>query len=226
VIEAVRLNFERDGALHAAGVLDAEDIDGLRDQLADLAVEKAGARLFGRAELATPLSSRGKIGRIAADILGAGTRPVRAVLFDKTATTNWGVAWHQDRVIVVKRRADVEGFGPWSVKDGLQHAAPPFPVLEAMVTLRVHLDDVGEDNAPLLIAPGSHRLGRIAVSDIPEAVSRCGVRTCLAMAGDIWAYATPIVHASRPANQPRRRRVLQVDYAARELPGDLEWLGV
>lgn len=27
-----------------------------------------------------------------------------------------------------------------------------------------------------------------------------------------WLYATPIVHASLPAGQPRRRHVLQVDY--------------
>jgi len=39
-------------------------------------------------------------------------------------------------------------------------------------------------------------------------------------------YATPIVHASQAAPVPARRRVLQVDFAAVELPGGLEWLGV
>ena len=96
----------------------------------------------------------------------------------------------------------------------------------AMVTLRVHLDDVTPDNAPLLIAPGSHRLGRRAEARIEEAVRACGTLACTAAAGDIWLYATPILHASRAAARPRRRRVLQLDYAARELPGGLEWLGV
>jgi hypothetical protein len=35
-----------------------------------------------------------------------------------------------------------------------------------------------------------------------------------------------ILHASEAARRPARRRVLQVDYAARDLPGALEWLGV
>lgn len=81
-----------------------------------------------------------------------------------------------------------------------------------MVTLRVHLDDVPAGNAPLLIVPGSHRLGRIAEGEIDALVSRLGSRACLAEAGDIWAYATPIVHASKAAASPARRRVLQVDF--------------
>ena len=106
------------------------------------------------------------------------------------------------------------------------HVAPPFEVLAAMVTLRVHLDAVLDTNAPLLVAPGSHRLGRIAESDLKAVVQRCGTAVCLAEAGDIWLYATPIVHASDAARVPAHRRVLQVDFAARDLPGGLAWLGV
>ena len=50
--------------------------------------------------------------------------------------------------------------------------------------------------------------------------------TCVAEAGDVWLYATPILHASEASHRPGHRRVLQVDYAAEELPGGLEWLGV
>lgn len=57
-------------------------------------------------------------------------------------------------------------------------------------------------------------------------MNSCGQFACLAAAGDMWAYATPILHASSAATQPRRRRVLQVDYAAIDLPGGLEWLGI
>jgi hypothetical protein len=32
-----------------------------------------------------------------------------------------------------------------------------------------------------------------------------------------------IVHTSAPARTPSRRRVLHIEYAARELPGGLEW---
>ncbi|GLH79045.1 hypothetical protein SSBR45G_39540 [Bradyrhizobium sp. SSBR45G] len=95
-----------------------------------------------------------------------------------------------------------------------------------MVTLRVHLDAVPGGNAPLLIAPGSHRLGRIAEADVPAVVARCGTAVCCAEPGDIWLYATPILHASEPSVHPGHRRVLQVDFAADELPGGLAWLGV
>ena len=156
----------------------------------------------------------------------AGCRAVRAVLFDKTQETNWGLAWHQDRTICVRQRIDVDGFGPWTSKNGMTHVAPPFDLLTRMVTLRVHFDDVPATNAPLLIAPGSHADGRVSYDAIEEVVQRRGVRVCIADAGDVWIYSTPILHASNAATKPSHRRVLQVDYAAEELPGGLEWLGV
>jgi hypothetical protein len=90
----------------------------------------------------------------------------------------------------------------------------------------MQLDRDGPTNAPLLVAPGSHRLGRIAEPGIEAAARRCGTRTCLAAAGDVWAYAAPILHASARAEAPGRRRVLQLSYSSDDLPGGLEWLGV
>ena len=118
------------------------------------------------------------------------------------------------------------GFGPWSIKAGIHHVAPPIALLERMVTLRVHLDDVPATNAPLLIAPGSHRRGRVPESSVAQVVAECGVTACLAEAGDVWAYATLILHASDAASSPEHRRVLQVDFSADDLPGGLEWLGI
>lgn len=86
---------------------------------------------------------------------------------------------------------------------------PPFIILERMVTLRVHLDAVDERNAPLRIVPGSHRLGRLLEAEIDRAVATLGERLCFAERGDVWLYATSVVHASLAADPPRRRRVLQ-----------------
>ena len=116
--------------------------------------------------------------------------------------------------------------GPWTNKRGMQHVAPPFGLLARMITLRVHLDDVPAENSPLLISFGSHAKGRVPVDGYPEVVDGCGQFSCLAEAGDIWAYATPILHASEAATVQGRRRVLQVDYSADLLPGGLEWLGI
>ncbi len=72
----------------------------------------------------------------------------------------------------------------------------------------------------------SHLAGRVPVDAIAATVRRHGVSACLAGAGDVWLYATPILHASDAAVRPRRRRVLQVDFTAERLQGGLEWLGV
>jgi ectoine hydroxylase-related dioxygenase (phytanoyl-CoA dioxygenase family) len=126
----------------------------------------------------------------------------------------------------VQARAEVPGYGPWSIKAGMQHVEPPFALIEAMRTLRIHFDAVDADNAPLLIAPGSHRVGRIPEAEIDAIAARCGTRACLAERGDIWTYATAILHASAAAAQPRHRRVLQFDCSPDALPTPLKWLGV
>lgn len=132
----------------------------LEAALADLPGSSAGTRLWDRPALAALLMPGGAIGAVAADLL-RGARPVRALLFNKTPETNWALGWHQDRVIAVRERHEVTGYGPWTVKAGVPHVQPPFALLEAMITLRVHLNPVGEDNAPLLVALGSHQLGRV-----------------------------------------------------------------
>ena len=112
------------------------------------------------------------------------------------------------------------------MKAGIPHVVPPFFILARMLTLRIHLDPVGPDNAPLLVAPGSHRLGLIAEPAIAGIVERLGVAACPAALGDAWLYAAPILHASARAARPLRRRVLQLLYSADELPGGLAWAGL
>jgi ectoine hydroxylase-related dioxygenase (phytanoyl-CoA dioxygenase family) len=220
------MTFARDGAQRFRSVMTAATLQALAGAIADVPQHQAGVRLFGRAGLRPLLAASGPIGMVAASVLGRACRPVRAILFDKTPDTNWSLAWHQDRTIAVAERIEVGGFGPWTLKNGLLHVAPPFELLAEMATLRVHLDPVPATNAPLMIAPGSHRLGRIPETEVPDVVRRCGAVACLAEAGDIWLYATPILHASEAAFEPAHRRVLQVDFATGDLPGGLKWLGV
>jgi hypothetical protein len=201
-------------------------LSAIEATLADQPNDQAGVRLTGITMLAGLLTTNGAIGASVARHIGKAAQPVRMILFDKSAAANWGLGWHQDRTIVVRHRIEVAGYTLWTVKAGWLHVVPPIDLLERMMTIRIHLDPVPATNAPLLIAPGSHLLGKVAEADIATAVARLGVRACLADAGDIWAYSTPILHASDVAANPRRRRVLQVDYAAEDLPGGLEWLGI
>jgi hypothetical protein len=220
------MQLARDGAEHFGAALQASDLEQIEQALADVPTTSPGVRLTGISALSQALSTSRAIGGIAADRLGPTARPIRALLLNKTTDQNWALGWHQDRTIAVRERVATPGFSNWTVKSGIQHVEPPFGLLETMLTLRVHLDPVGPTNAPLLIAPGSHRLGRIAESCIAAAVARLGSLPCLAAAGDIWLYATPIVHASESAGEPRSRRVLQVDFSAEKLPAPLRWLGI
>jgi Phytanoyl-CoA dioxygenase (PhyH) len=222
----VALTLDRDGAQLHAAALSPTELSALRDLGESLTAGTAGERLFGHPLVAHLTGPDSTLRRLAALTLGPHARPVRAVLFDKSAANNWPLGWHQDRVIAVKARADVPGFGPFTVKQSILHVQPPAEVIAGMVTLRAHLDPVDDDNAPLLIAKASHQLGLVPVDEVSEVVARSEVAACLARPGDVWVYHTLILHASEAAARPRRRRVLQVDFAATLLPAPLDWLGV
>jgi hypothetical protein len=113
------MGFAKDGALRIRAALDAADLRRLEDAVANLPPDQAGIRLHGIPALRPFLASPGAIWKVAASVIGEAARPVRAILFDKTSSTNWGLPWHQDRTIVVTRRVEVAGFGPWTVKSGL-----------------------------------------------------------------------------------------------------------
>lgn len=221
-----KITLCEDGAQLFKSALSITQLSELENVLSTQPRDQAGVRLSGIAGLQSFLRAAGSVGEIPASVLGLDCRPVRAILFDKSRDQNWSLGWHQDRTIAVKQRIDIDGFGPWSVKSSMVHVEPPFEFLSGMLTVRVHLDAVPVTNAPLLIAPGSHKRGRIPTAEIAEVVRDCGIVACLAEAGDLWLYATPILHASEAAIEPRHRRVLQVDYATGDLPGGLEWLGV
>ena len=52
-------------------------------------------------------------------ILGPGAMPIRATLFDKSPASNWLVVWHQDTALPMRERRETAGWGPWSVKEGV-----------------------------------------------------------------------------------------------------------
>lgn len=221
-----RMNVECDGAQRIPNALSEDELRALDELARRHGGTGAGIRITHDETLSQILTSDGAMDTIAKSRLGNDAQPVRAILFDKRPGVNWSVGWHQDRTIAVRRRIDVPGFGPWSRKSGIDHVEPPFEYIERMITLRAHLDACGDDNAPLMIIPGSHRLGRIPIKDVQGIVSRRKMAACLADAGDIWVYASGILHASNAANAPAHRRVLHVDYSIACLPRGLEWFGV
>lgn len=160
---------------------------------------------------------------LAAELAGRPAHLVRAAAFDKTGAANWFVPWHQDRTITVRRRIEAPGFSNWTEKDGELHVEPPAEVLEAMVTLRIHLDDCDAETGPLEGVLGSHTCGRLDRAGIEHAVAARPSRLLLAARGDIVAMRPLAVHRSQRARHPRRRRVLHLAFATRDLPHGLTW---
>lgn len=220
-------HMDRDGCAIIPSVLDVAMIESLRAACEPLfaeAVAKAGIRnVLARVPAIASLAASASIRRIVEQSLGAGAFVARSLLFDKSPEANWIVVWHQDTTIAVKERIDVDGFGPWSVKHGTPHVQPPADVLARMITIRVHLDDCGVGNGPLLVVPGSHARGLLREQAIDAAW--CDAHSCAltCRAGDVIAMRPLILHASRKAAEPTRRRVIHLEFAACALPGGLRW---
>ncbi len=150
--------------------------------------------------------------------------PVRLVSFNKSPSANWGVPWHQDRVISVERKADLPGYSNWSRKSGIWHCEPPAAILESMFFVRVHLDRHGADNGAMEIALGSHRAGKVAAEAAASVETRHRTELAIAEPGDVLVLAMLTLHRSLPSISKEDRRVLRVDYARCELPAPLRWI--
>ncbi len=198
--------------------------DELSQQLEALAPSgrqrRGGVRdLFACSPATCALVSSAPIREIVEQVLSPKAWAVRAILFDKTPDSNWSVTWHQDLAISVDHRATIAGFGPWSVKAGIVHVQPPVPVLENMLTLRIHLDSCGVDNGALQVIPESHRFGIAPHPPSPHPPSA----TCALSRGGAVLMRPLLWHSSAKAACPTRRRVVHVEFADIALPPPLDW---
>jgi ectoine hydroxylase-related dioxygenase (phytanoyl-CoA dioxygenase family) len=155
-------------------------------------------------------------------VLGSKCFAVRGMFFNKSESSNWKVAWHQDLTIAVRERGDVDGFGPWTTKAGVLHVQPPMDVMRGMLAIRLHLDESGPDNGPLRVIAGSHKGGRLSPKQVATLEKKNSV-TCTVPRGGALLMRPLLLHASSKCVVPKPRRVIHLEFAARELPLGLEW---
>jgi ectoine hydroxylase-related dioxygenase (phytanoyl-CoA dioxygenase family) len=148
---------------------------------------------------------------------------VRAIYFDKSAKNNWFVSWHQDKTVAVSQRLQASGWEPWSLKTGVWHVQPPLAVLQSMVTLRLHLDDVTKANGCLKVIPYSHRDGLLTPASIADKVKAQECVYCETYAGGAVLMRPHLLHASDKSNESSQRRLLHFEYSDYELPKGLKW---
>jgi len=181
---------------------------------ADLPRKKAGVRHVLRIPAVRALAAHPALVALAATFIGEQPIPFRATLFDKSATSNWLVAWHQDTTLPVSQRVNDSSWGPWSVKGGVLHAIAPASALNTVVALRVHLDDSTQANGPLRVLPSTHACGVLTHDEIQQMAGVVTPIQCVVSAGGVVAMRPLVVHASSKAIDDQPRRVLHIEYAA------------
>jgi ectoine hydroxylase-related dioxygenase (phytanoyl-CoA dioxygenase family) len=202
----------------APGIFSDLEIARLVDELNNPALHRsrAGIRHAMHIPACAAIASDRRLLEIAAEILGATPHPYRATLFDKSPDSNWLVVWHQDTVLPVESRDDRRGWGPWSVKEGIDYAHAPARALGKVVALRLHLDDSTAENGPLRVLPGTHTRGVLSDDAIHDLASTVVPVDCPVLRGGVLAMRPLLVHASSKSQSPKPRRVLHVEYMIAE----------
>jgi hypothetical protein len=154
-------------------------------------------------------------------ILGPAFGLVRTLFFDKPPERTWALPWHKDLTIAVRdNRRPSDLFAKPTCKAGVPHVEAPQEVLESMLTARIHLEDITDENGPLMVVPGSHRSGkRLALGDTPP-------DTILVHRGDLLLMRPLVAHASNSSHPDtqRHRPILHLEFAASpDLPDGYAW---
>ncbi len=152
-------------------------------------------------------------------VLGNRFGLVRGLFFDKSPESNWSLPWHQDLTIAVQDNSlPTTRFRNPTRKAGVPHVEAPRDILEQMLTLRIHLDDVTLDNGPLRVLPGSHKADTSRDEDRDT--------TILGRAGDILAMRPLLYHCSSSSSFANHlhRRIIHLEFAGcRDLPDGYAW---
>lgn len=194
-------------------VLEPEECSSLLASLAGTPRGRAGSRHLLWHPAVAALARDVRLADLARAFLGRTPFPYRATLFEKTQRSNWLVVWHQDTALPFKSRFEAQGWGPWSVKEGVLYAHAPAAALSRIVALRIHLDASEHSNGPLRIVPGSHRLGVLTGEAIATTVQASQVLECTVAAGGVLAMRPLLLHSSGKVTTSTPRRVIHIEYA-------------
>ena len=215
-------DFENCGRVWLRNAVSEEDLKLLDN--AATASTKAGQRLDVSKQLKAALSEESSLIR-AVRRLSPNAVPVRIVAFNKSERANWGVPWHQDRVIAVTEKAEIAGYNNWTKKSGTWHCEPPLSILDEMLFVRIHLDDNDHSNGAMEIAVGSHSNGFVPSAEAERVAKSFPIETCEAKRGDVLILKMLTLHSSKPAQIQSGRRVFRIDFSSTQLPPPLSWDG-
>jgi ectoine hydroxylase-related dioxygenase (phytanoyl-CoA dioxygenase family) len=217
----MQVTVERDGFAIVQDFLSRRNVTDLLKgfEAAPLPRSRAGVRHALRHPAFRELAGDSRLLEIGRQILGPEAFPFSATLFDKSPEANWLVVWHQDTALPLRERSHVQGWGPWSIKEGVTYAHAPADALAQILALRVHLDDSTAENGPLRVLPGTHCRGVLSDDTIHELAEKNWAAECLVSSGGVLAMRPLLVHASSKSREGSPRRVLHIEYASSRFPG-------
>jgi ectoine hydroxylase-related dioxygenase (phytanoyl-CoA dioxygenase family) len=188
---------------------------------ADLPRSRAGIRHVMNQPPVSRITQSEEVLGLVKTILGKEAIPFRATLFDKSPTSNWLVMWHQDTALPLLEKKEADGWGPWSVKDGVIYAHAPASALEQVLAVRIHLDDSNLNNGPLRVLPGTHKTGVLTDEELQRLPAGIRAVDCTVPKGGVVLMRPLVVHASSKSTSAEPRRVIHIEYAAHReiLPG-------
>jgi ectoine hydroxylase-related dioxygenase (phytanoyl-CoA dioxygenase family) len=168
-----------------------------------------------------PLIFTKKFKQIISALFGERYFVVKSIYFDKPGESNWFVSYHQDLTISVDKKINIEGFGPWSVKQNQFAVQPPLSILENNFTIRIHLDDTDENNGALRVILKSHLKSIYRPETINWNLESEDV--CIVPKGAIMIMRPLLLHASSRTTNDKRRRVIHIEFSKEYLPESLKW---
>ncbi len=161
------------------------------------------------------ITDKAVIGEFIGEHLGGAAGLVRILYFDKPPGRGWSLSLHRDRTIAVSQHQQPpDPFSKPTVKAGVPHVEATKDLLREMLTLRLHLDAMHDDNGPLVVIPGSH-------ADAQQ--RKLAIQTIHCNAGDVFVMRPLLSHGSRAASQHHRSSTCIAfgDRSGRTLPGQL-----
>lgn len=227
-----RHDLDRDGFAWLRAEFISETVDRLIEQIQSLLRQPenkasilagSGGPAYGARNLlklwpgCVELLRGRQLGSALLDVLGERAGVVRGLYFDKPPGHSWALPWHRDYTIAVREHRPSATFRKPTVKAGVPHLEADESLLAQMLTVRVHLDDMADDNGPLRVVPGSHR----TQSELTEAAV-----TLHCQRGDVLLMRPLLLHASghSSATSARHRRIVHLECApAGDLPDGLAW---
>lgn len=146
---------------------------------------------------------------------------VKSIYFDKPATSNWVVPYHQDLTINLSEKIITDSFSNWTSKHNQVSAQPPISILENIFTIRIHLDDTTQENGAVKIIPRSHLKGIIQLTN--NEIDKNEEFICEVSKGSIMLMKPLTLHASTRTTNNKRRRVIHIEFSNQKLPNNLQW---